>query len=411
MSSLRPLLPLLIAAGILLAGNGLQGTLIALRGAREGFSPAMIGLIGTAYFAGFLVGCLTIPRMLRAIGHIRAFASLAAIAAAGTLLLVLMIDPVTWSVVRFLSGMCFAGLFTVIESWLNAGASNADRGRVLAVYRIVDITSVTGSQYMIPLLGVDGFTVFAVMAIMITVSLVPVSLGDRSNPKPPEQFGLDLAAVWRISPLASIGCIAIGTTNSAFRLVGPLYAEGIGLSVAETATFISAGIIGGAIMQYPLGALSDRRDRRYVLLASASAAMACAFAILFLASDKAVSNFVWVFLFGAFAMPLYSLSAAHANDYAREGEFVQVAAGLMFFYSVGAVIGPVSASAVMEWFGPHALFGFTAAVYAAFIVVTLHRMRVRAPAPKGQRGRFTALLRTSPVFMRLARRGPAREKT
>ena len=404
MSSLRPLIPLLIAAGILLGGNGVQGTLIALRGAREGFSPSLIGLIGTTYFAGFLIGCFYIPRLLRAIGHIRAFASLAAVAAVGTLLMVLIIDPYMWAATRFVSGICFAGLFTVMESWLNSGVTNADRARVLAIYRIIDIGSVTGAQYLIPLFGPGGFTIFAVMSIMITLSLVPVSVGDRSNPKPPEEFRLDLASVWRISPLASFGCVAIGMTNSAFRLVGPVYAEAIGLSVTDIATFISVGIVGGALMQYPLGALSDRWERRPVVLISTGLAIACALSIALVAGQDPTLNFLLVFLFGSFAMPLYSLCAAHANDHAQKGASVQVAAGLMFFYSIGAVIGPVAASSLMQRFGPPALFVFSAFVYAAFVALTLYRMRARAAVPAAERKRFIALLRTSPVFTRLARR-------
>ena len=182
MSSIRPLIPLLIAAGILLGGNGLQGTLIALRGAEEGFSPATIGFMGTAYFGGFLLGCIFITRIMKAVGHVRSFSALAAIASAGTLMLVLVIDPVMWSAIRFATGFCFAGLFTVMESWLNSGVQNHDRARVLALYRIIDIGSVTGAQFLIPVFGADGFTIFAIMSIMITLSLVPVSLGDRSNP-------------------------------------------------------------------------------------------------------------------------------------------------------------------------------------------------------------------------------------
>jgi MFS family permease len=410
MSSIRPLIPLLIAAGILLGGNGLQGTLIALRGAAEGFSPALIGFMGTAYFGGFLLGCLVITRMMQAVGHVRCFAALAAIASAGTLMLVLVIDPLMWSAIRFVTGFCFAGLFTVMEAWLNWGASNQDRARVLALYRIIDISAVTGSQFLIPVFGPGGFAIFAVTSILITLSLVPVSLGDRSNPRPPENVRLDLARAWRISPLAAIGCIAIGVTNSAFRILGPVYAQAIGMSVTDTVTFVSVGIIGSVLVQYPLGHLSDRWDRRKVLLLTTAAAMAVALAMVFFAGDDPLLNFAMIFAFGAFAMPLFSLSAAHANDHAGKDEFVLVSAALMLFYSVGAIAGPLLAAYVMQFFGPHALFAFSATVYATFILVTLYRMRVRPSVPADKRGRFTVLLRTSPIFARLTRRTAESEK-
>ena len=404
MSSIRPLIPLLIAAGILLGGNGLQGTLIALRGAAEGFSPATIGFMGTAYFGGFVLGCAFITRIMKSVGHVRSFSALAAIASAGTLLLVLVIDPVMWSAIRFATGFCFAGLFTIMESWLNSGVQNSDRARVLALYRIIDIGSVTGAQFLIPVFGADGFAIFAIMSIMITLSLVPVSLGDRSNPQAPEDVKLDLARVWRISPLASVGCIAVGMTNSAFRTLSPVYAEQIGMSVTDVVTFISVGIIGGAIIQYPLGHLSDLWDRRKVLLATTGGAMVAALALVFLAGTGALANFALVFVFGSFAMPLFSLSAAHANDRADKGEFVLVNAALMLFYSFGAIGGPIVAALFMQRFGPQSLFVFCAIVYALLILIIVYRMQAREAVPASRRGRFTALLRTSTIFARLTRR-------
>jgi MFS family permease len=402
MSSVRPLIPLLVAAGILLGGNGLQGTLIALRGAAEGFSPATIGFMGTSYFGGFLLGCLAISRILKAVGHVRSFSALAALASAATLMLVLLIEPGVWSALRFLTGFCFSGLFTIVESWLNSGVSNHDRARVLALYRIIDIGAVTGAQFLIPVFGAGGFTIFAIMSMMITLSLVPVSLGDRSNPRPPEDVRLDLKRAWRISPLAAIGCIAVGVTNSAFRTLSPVYAEEIGMSVADVVIFVSVGIIGGAVIQYPLGHLSDRWDRRKVLFITTGCALFAALALALFAGAGVTANFVMVFVFGSFAMPLFSLSAAHANDRADKGEFVLVNAALMLFYSFGAIGGPLAASLTMQRFGPQSLFLFCASVYAVYLLVILYRMRARAPV--NPRGRFVALLRTSPAFARLARR-------
>jgi len=410
MSSIRPLIPLLIAAGILLGGNGLQSTLIALRGAEEGFSPATIGFMGTAYFGGFLLGCVFVTRILKAVGHIRSFSALAAIASAGTLLIVLIIDPVFWSAMRFATGFCFAGLFTIMESWLNSGVQNRDRARVLALYRIIDIGSVTGAQFLIPVFGAGGFAIFAIMSIMITLSLVPVSLGDRSNPTAPEDVKLDLARVWRISPLGAAGCIAVGLTNSSFRTLSPVYAEQIGMSVTDVVTFVSIGIIGGAIIQYPLGHLSDLWDRRRILLITTCGAMLSALSLVFLAGTGPLANFLLVFVFGSFAMPLYSLSAAHANDRAGKGEFVLVNAALMLFYSFGAIGGPLLAAFFMQRFGPHWLFIFCATVYAVFILIIVYRMLARDAVPASRRGPFTALLRTSPIFARLARRSGGSSK-
>lgn len=402
MNSLRPLIPILMAAGILLGGNGLQGTLIALRGAQEGFSPTIIGFIGTAYYAGFLLGCLAIVRIMRAVGHIRTFSALAAIAASATLVMALAIDASIWAATRFLAGFCFAGLFTVTESWLNSGVSNDSRAKVLSLYRVIDIGAVTGSQFIIPAVGVDGFAIFAVMAIMITLSMVPVSLGDRSNPSAPDDLKLDLRRAWNISPLAALGCIAIGLTNSAFRTLSPIYAQDIGMSTADVATFVSVSIIGGAVIQYPLGHASDRYDRRKVLLYTTVLALVAALALVFFAGSGRLVSFTLVFIFGAFAMPLFSLSAAHANDRAAPNEYVPLNAALMLFYSFGAMVGPFAAASAMQKFGPDALFSYSAAIYTVFIGLILWRMRARAPTMDAERGHFIALLRTSTIFARLA---------
>lgn len=404
MPGFSQLIPLLTAAGILLAGNGIQGTLITLRANIEGFDPTLIGLMGTAYFAGFALSCVTAPKLIRFVGHIRVFAALAAIASAATLILVLVVDSYVWMVVRFATGFCFAGLFTVMESWLAASSKNADRGQILSIYRIVDMTANAGAQFLLPVFGAMGFELFAIIAILFAVSLVPISLGDRSSPKPPEAFSFDLRTVWKISPLACAGCLTLGMTNSAFRLIGPLYADAMGLDTAGVALFLSAGIVGGAALQFPLGYLSDRFDRRKMIMAATLGAMLAGLLLSTAEPGNHILIYAGSFIFGAFALPLYSLSIAHANDQAEPGQYVLVAAGMIFFFAMGATFGPLIASMVIDKFGAPAFFTYTSAAHGSLIIVTLVRMAIRPEVTDKGRSSFTYLLHSSPVFVRMATR-------
>lgn len=407
MTRIRPLAPLLLAAAILLAANGLQGTLIAVRADLESFSATMIGLIGGAYFFGFMLAAWLAPRLIAAVGHIRCFAGLAAMAAVGTLCLVLIIDPLAWMIIRAGMGFCFSGLATVVESWLNARSENTDRGRVLSIYRLVDLTAVTAGQFLLPLFSPAGFAIFSVTAILFCLSLVPVSLMDQTKPKAPESFRFDIPAVWALSPLACMGCVTIGLTNSAFRLIGPLYAREIGLGVTGIALFVSAGIIGGATLQYPFGWISDRYGRRASIIAATTGAMLAGLFLALVARSQ-FAVYAGAFSFGAFALPLYSLSAAHANDRADGESYVLVAAGLSFFFSLGAIFGPLAASVVIQTFGAPAFFTYTSVAHGALLLITIYRMTRRGPVPREARSRFVTLLRTSPVIFRLARRSSTR---
>lgn len=403
MHDIRPLIPLLITAGILIGGNGLQGTFIALRGIEEGFSTSVIGMVGAGYFIGFVFGCVYITKIMRAIGHIRAFSALAAIASAASIMMVLVIDPISWFLMRLVQGICFAGLFAVVESWLNARVTNATRARTLSVYRFVDLGSVTAAQYMIPLFGVSGIDLFAIIAMALSLSLVPISFADKSSPAPPKDVKFDIKVLWSVSPLATVGCIVIGLTNSSFRSLGPIYADGIGMSVTSIATFMSIGIFAGIVLQYPLGHYSDKLDRRVIILVSTIGALLASFFLAFLAGDGELANFIGIFAFGAFALPLYSLCSAHANDHAAPGQHALVSAGTLFFWSIGAVVGPLIASFLMDAFGPHALFAYTIVVLTFFVAYTLARIRARDAVPtEKRRMRFRSLLRTSAFFSKLA---------
>lgn len=412
MLTIARFLPLLTAAGILLAGNGLLGTLMTLRAAEEGFSSGTIGIMGAAYFAGFLLACALTPRLVQAVGHIRVFAALAAVTAAASLALSLLVDPIFWIVVRFAAGFCFSGLFTTVESWINEGLDNEHRAQTISIYRLVDLLAVTGSQYLLPVFGVSGHQAFSVAAILFCLSLVPIALSSRSKPTAPASFSFDLPTVWRLSPLACLGCIAIGLTNSAFRLVGPIYGREMNLDIAGVATFMSAGILGGAVLQFPLGLISDKWGRRPAVILASFGAVAAGLALsAFAQPGEDWLIFAGAFFFGAFAMPLYSLSAAHANDMAQSGQYVLVAAGLMFFYSIGAIIGPFAAAQIIGYYGAPAFFAYTSAVHIALIAVVLIRIVQRPTVPAVERGPFVALLRTSPVIFRLMRRSRTNGET
>ncbi|CCF18898.1 MFS permease [Pseudorhizobium banfieldiae] len=403
MSQIRPLIPLLVTAGILIGGNGLQGTYIALRGSYEGFSPSLIGMIGAGYSVGFAIGCIYVTRLLREIGHIRTFSAMAAIGASCSLAMSLIIDPTFWFLMRFIIGIAVASLFATVESWINAKVTNANRARTLSIYRLVDLGSVTAAQYMIPLAGIEGTVIFSIIAIAMTLSLVPISLADRSSPTPPEAIRFDLKAVWRISPLAVVGVVCVGLAMAAFRNIGPIYGEAIGMSITSIATFMSAGIIGGVVLQYPLGVYSDRLDRRTVILWTTIGSIITGAYLSFGAGTSETANIIGVFLFGAFSMPLYSLCSAHGNDYAKDGEHALVSAGLLFYWSVGATVGPLLASLLLEYYGPDVFFIYTSVIFAGFAVFTLRRMGTRPPVPPEERPRrFRALLRTSAYFNKLA---------
>ena len=403
MSSLRPLIPLLATAGILIGGNGLQGTFISLRALEEGFSTSMIGVVGTGYNIGFAIGCIYVTRLIRATGHIRTFSALAAIASAASILMLLFIDPTAWFSMRLVQGICFAGLFAVVESWLNAKVTNSTRARTLSVYRFVDLGAVTLAQYAIPAVGIGGFELFVIISMALTLSLVPISLTDRSSPDAPEDVRFDIRVLWKVSPLATVGCIVVGLTNSSFRSLGPIYADGIGMSVTAIATFMSVGIFAGVVLQYPLGHYSDKLDRRLIILVATFGAFASGLFLAFVAGTNAWLNFAGIFAFGAFAMPLYSLCSAHANDHAAPGQHALVSAGTLFFWSIGAVIGPLFASFMLDLFGPQALFIYMVVVLFGFMAYTLSRMMVREGVPASERRMgFRNLLRTSTFFNKLA---------
>jgi MFS family permease len=371
--TLRSLLPLFLAEGLLLAGGGVIATILSISGARAGFGPTMIGLIGTGYFAGYLVGCFVNPRLVKSVGHIRVFAAYSAIAGSSTLLFVLFVEPTVWIAVRALAGFCFSGLFMVMEGWINSASTNQTRARIFSIFRMVDMTFVAAGQFLMPIVGLEGLAIYAIISIVTCISVVPVALGDRSNPRPPEDMVLNLPAIWKISPLACGGCLFVGLTNTAFRLIAPIYVADIGFSLSRVASFISIAIVASAILQLPLGWLSDRVDRRIAVMLASAGAVLAAVTLAFAPPTMPWLLFAGSFVYGGLSLPLYPLLAAHANDRAHPGQYVVVAAGLSTFFSIGAIAGPLIASQLLSLFGALGLFGFLAVTQLGMLGLASYR--------------------------------------
>ncbi|MEM8811250.1 MAG: MFS transporter [Pseudomonadota bacterium] len=396
------LISIYASAGILLGANGLIVTLIAIRADLEGMPDSVIGFLGAGYFFGFFASCFWTPTLIRRAGHIRVFAALAALYAITTLSIVLWVDAAFWVAMRVVGGFCSAGIATVIESWLNHIADNKDRARVLSMYRVVDLTFVTAGQFMMPVIGVSGFEIFAVTAILFCLAIIPVSLSRQHSPPPPDSTRLRPLATWALSPTACIGCVIIGLTNGAFRTVGPIYAREIGLGVDDVALFVSLSIVAAAVCQYPLGAMSDRIGRRIVLLGATAVTIASSLFLFTLGRLDPIFVFIGGMLFGGFALPLYSLSIAHAADFAKPGEFVELSVGLVLFYTLGAIFGPLISSGLISNLGPAYFFAYTGAVHSILVAFILYRMTRRMAVSRSERGRFVGMLRTSPLFSRMA---------
>lgn len=384
---------LLLSTAILVMGDGLFGILLPLRANFDGFSDLTLGLMGTAYFAGFMMGSLLAPYSVRRVGHIRSFAVFASIASALPILHAMAPDPTLWVILRVFSGYCLAGLYMIIESWLNEQASNENRGGVFGIYRVVSLVGLTGGQLLLNASEPNGFVLFGIVAVLTSFALVPVSLTSSAQPAPIDSIKTDFKELWRISPVGMLGCLVIGLTNGPFWTLGPVYAQQVGLDLQGISFFMTAAIVGGAIAQVPFGRLSDRMDRRWVLIGTLAGA-SIASVYLALMGDAGHSTFALYagsFAFGAFALTLYALCIAQANDHAKTNQFVMVASGMMLVFSVGAMAGPIIVSLLMPYFGPGTLFGFGVLIYVPYIVFVLGRIAVRPPVPTEEREDFVAV--------------------
>ncbi|MFT5487555.1 MAG: MFS family permease [Alphaproteobacteria bacterium] len=388
-----PFAALLLSVALLLMGSGLQGTLLPIRAGIEGYSALDIGILGSSYYLGFALGCLGGPHVVRRVGHIRAFAALAAAAACVVLIHALIVNPAIWWFLRAGTGFCLAVLYMVIESWLNEKSTNENRGLVFSTYTIINLTVTTAGQLMLMFDDPKNFPLYALASILIALAVVPVALTTSAAPAPIAAVKIRIRHLYRLSPVGVVGCAAVGLVNGSFWTLAPVFAHADGGSVANVALFMSIAVIAGAIGQWPLGLLSDRIDRRKVIvLASIGAALAGA-GMVALAHTFAAGTLVFAFLFGIFALPLYTLCVAHLNDFVEPAGYIEAASGLLLVYALGAVAGPMVASLAIRFIGIESLFGYTACVHLAMAAFAYYRLRERAPAPKEEHINFADAIR------------------
>ncbi|MEM9286132.1 MAG: MFS transporter [Pseudomonadota bacterium] len=397
------LFSLLFAAALLLGSNALHATLLGVRGAIEGFSATEIALLLTAYYVGFIIGCRRVPGIIRDVGHIRAFTAFASIASAAAIFHALYVESWFWIMSRVVTGFSFAALQMIIESWLNERATNENRGRVLSIYRITDFTAVTFFLAAMPLFDPRGFVLFGLLSVLISFALVPVALTRVPAPAVPTEAKLDIPGLWRVSPLAAFGAVMIGLTTSAYWSMSPLFILGLDYMPEKTGLFMGALIFGGALAQWPLGWLSDRVDRRLVIIGTAGAAAVISVMVPMTAGGSQTALVITGLVFGAVAVPGFGLTIAHANDHAEPGRIVAVNGGLLMLYGSAACAGPVIASQVMAVFGTSSLYHWVGLCYLAVAVFGLLRLFARA-APETTED-YVPVMRTTPALFELDPRG------
>ena len=381
---------LLLGFGILMLGDGLQGTLLAIRADLEGFSTTVTGLIMSTFYIGFLLGSILTPKITRQVGHIRVFAALSALASAAILLHALFIDIPIWIALRLISGFCFAGLYIVAESWLNDRATNQTRGKLLSLYMIVTYAGVGGGQLLLNLASPSEFPLFILTSVLISVAVVPLLLSAGSPPKHQESVNISLLALYRLSPLGIVSMFSVGLVTAAFFALGPVYGQRIGLDVEYISYFMTAAVAGTIILQAPIGVLSDRFDRRVILtittLLTSIAAIFCVFASQISTNMLLIA----VALFGGLALPLYSVCIAYTNDHLNPNQMIAASGALVLTSGLGAVVGPILIASFMDNYGKQALFWSFAVLHGLTGLFALYRMTVSAAVPLDQQGPSTA---------------------
>jgi MFS family permease len=405
--NILPISALLLGSMFLLTAGGINGLILPVRGTYEGFSSFALGLLGTGWAIGYVAGCVYTPRLVARVGHIRAFSILCATAAIVILLSLLMLSPWAWIPLRGVSGFCFAGAAMIVESWLNEEAEPSTRGRIFGVYMMVNLLGTTGGQFLLLTGDISTEWFFAIAAIFYSLALLPTAMSSSKSPGPLVSVRLDIGALWRNSPIAVVAVLMVGLSNSSFSTLAPVYGNIIGLSISAIVLFTSIPLLTGALIQIPVGILSDRYDRRYTLLLLAVIALALDLAFILIQPQSAFDNILLGSLLGGAIFAMYPVITAHANDHASPGHYIQTSGGLLMIYGIGAIIGPFVSGAGFALLGETSLFHVTAFSHVVLILFTIWRMTKRASIAPDTKTAFQAspLARTAtPETAALARK-------
>lgn len=394
--------PLLFGIGIVMVGHGLQWPLLGLRATMEGFEPVVTGLIMSGYAGGFIAGSKVTPTLLQRVGHVRVFAALASIVSVSALLHIIYISPGAWILMRLATGFCFAGLYIVAESWLNDRINNQTRGQLLAVYMVIQLGGMGSGPLLLNTSNPGSFELFILVSILFSFALVPILLTVGPTPAFDAPERIKLHELGKKAPLGVIGCFATGVSNGAIVGIGAVYAEKVGLSVAEISLFMGIALWGGVAFQWPIGILSDKFDRRLVLTAVTFIAAVIALIPLIFRTLPTPGLLILFGIFGGLTFPMYSLSLAYTNDHLLPEQMVAASSGLVMVTGLGAFFAPMISGAALSFLGTSGFPGYLVIVHLVFGLYAIYRMRKVPGIPIEEQGPPVYLPRTSSVAAAVA---------
>lgn len=392
---------LLFGMFLLMLGNGLQGTLLGVRGAIEGMSPQTMSWVMTGYFVGFLFGSQLTPNMIRRVGHVRVFAALGSLVSACLILYAAWTNPYFWFLLRIIVGFCFSGIYVVAESWLNDSSSNETRGQTLSAYLIVQMMGIVLAQAVLNFADPSGYMLFIIISVVVSLSFAPILLSVSPAPQFQTSKRMTLSQLWSISPLGVVGQFFLGAIFAALFGMASVYGTERGLTVKDISLFVAAIYFGGMILQYPIGWVSDRMDRRVLIF------IVCSIGTFFSFAANLSDSFIWLlivaFIIGGVSNPLYSLYIAYTNDYLEHDDMASASGGLIFLTGIGAIFGPSIVGWLLDAYGAASYFWFIGSVMAIMGSYALYRMTQTSSTAVEDTNAYAPITPTStPVAMELA---------